>query len=69
MNYIIYDIFVFPNNIESQLDIFKNQFNKYICMKCPMVAVLSAFPVFVYDYYGHEKIFNIVSDEVRDAGE
>lgn len=34
-----------------------------------MVAVLSAFPIFVYDYYGHEKTFNIVSDEVRDAGE
>lgn len=64
MNYIIYDILAFPNNIESQLDIFKSQFDKYIYMKCPMVAVLSAFPIFVFDYYGHEKTFNLVSEEV-----
>lgn len=55
MNYVINDMYSFPEDIVSQLDIFINQFDKYIYPKCPMVAVLSAFPIFVFDYYGHEK--------------
>lgn len=50
-----YKQYSFPEDIVSQLDIFINQFDKYIYPKCPMVAVLSAFPIFVFDYYGHEK--------------
>jgi hypothetical protein len=55
MNFIMYDIYSFPQKSESQLDIFTKQFDKYINKQCPEVAVLSAFPVFVHDYFGNEK--------------
>ncbi len=62
MNYIVNDIYDLPNKEESQLDIFEEQFQKYINKKCSMVAVLSAFPIFIYDYYGEEKTKAILAD-------
>jgi hypothetical protein len=53
MNYIVNNIFEFPEVIEPQLDIFSKQLEKYINMPCPMVSVLSAFPVFIHDYFGN----------------
>lgn len=67
MNYIVNDMYIFPEKIESQLDIFENQFIKYIEFKCPVVAVLSAFPIFIYDYYGNVKTKNIL--EIEDTVE
>ena len=52
MNFIVNDSYVFPQKAESQQDIFSKQLEKHINQKCPMVAVLSAFPVFIHDYYG-----------------
>ena len=52
MNYLVNDIFDFPTKIESQSIIFSKQFEKHINHKCPEVAVLSAFPIYILDYYG-----------------
>ena len=52
MNYLVNDIFDFPTKIESQSIIFRKQFEKHINHKCPEVAVLSAFPIYILDYYG-----------------
>ena len=52
MNYIVNDEYKFPSKLESQLKIFINQLQKYVNKQCPSVAILSAFPIFVIDYYG-----------------
>lgn len=52
MNLLVNDIFEFPIKLESQLTIFSHQLFKYINKRCPEVAVLSAFPLYVLDYYG-----------------
>lgn len=54
MNYLVNDSYSMPQNIEAQSTIFENQCTKYINHKCPKVAVLSAFPIYVLDYYGVE---------------
>ena len=56
MNYLVNDKFELPNKTESQSIIFQKQLEKHILHKCPMVAVLSAFPIFVLDYYGAEAL-------------
>lgn len=53
-NHLVYDTFGFPETLISQESIFKSQLEKYISHKCPQVAVLSAFPLYVLDYYGVE---------------
>lgn len=54
MNYLVHDVFDMPNQIEDQSIIFEKQLEKHINHKCPEVAVLSAFPIYVLDYYGVE---------------
>jgi len=54
MNYLVNDRFELPEDVESQQTIFDKQVQKHIDHKCPMVAVLSAFPLYVLDYYGAE---------------
>lgn len=54
MNYIVNDEFSMPLHIVSQSDIFFKQLEKHINRMCPKVAVLSAFPMYVLDYYGIE---------------
>ena len=54
MNYLVNDSYSMPQNNEAQSTIFENQYTKYINHKCPKVAVLSAFPIYVLDYYGVE---------------
>ena len=61
MNYIVNSIYEFPNKTENQEDIFNNQLEKYINKPCPEVAVLSAFPLFVHDYYGNNKTKEIIN--------
>ncbi len=53
-NYLVHNAFEFPKSLISQESIFESQLEKYICHKCPQVAVLSAFPLYVLDYYGIE---------------
>ncbi len=56
MNYIVLDVFEMPSIPQSQENIFHKQIEKYIQQSCPKVAVLSAFPLFLLDYFGCEGI-------------
>ena len=56
MNYLVHDVFDLPIQIEQQSVIFSKQLEKHITHKCPKVAVLSAFPIYVLDYYGVETL-------------
>lgn len=56
MNYLVNGRFELPNKIESQELIFDKQLDKHILHKCPKVAVLSAFPVYVLDYFGADTL-------------
>lgn len=58
-NFIVNNSFSFPTNIIEQLEIFNNQKLKYID-KENKVAVLSAFPIFLLDYYGMDKFKPLV---------
>ena len=60
MNYIVNDDFTIPKEHISQLEIFKNQLNKFLNIDST-VSVLSAFPIFLFDYYGFEKIDKLIS--------
>lgn len=63
MNFIMHGVFIFPQKTESQLDIFTKQLEKYIANSCPVVAVLSAFPIFVHDYYGNERTNELINKQ------
>ncbi len=51
MNHIVNNIFEIPESTITQIDIFSNQLEKYINVDST-VAVLSSFPIFIFDYYG-----------------
>jgi len=53
MNYIVLDDFNFPAQNYTQYIIFENQRDKFINVDST-VSVLSGFPIFIYDYYGHK---------------
>lgn len=55
-NYLVNNDFTLPTSLISQEDIFSRQLEKHICHKCPEVAVLSAFPLYVLDYFGCDRI-------------
>lgn len=56
MNYVVNDSYSLPEELVSQFVIFEKQIEKYIGQPCPKVAVLSAFPLFVFDYFGCKEI-------------
>lgn len=62
MNQIVEDKFTFPTKNISQSNIFLNQLDKYINIDST-VAVLSSFPVFLFDYYGCEYILKLLSKD------
>ncbi len=51
-NYVVNNIYDRPVVLINQADILSGQIEKYVSQPCPLVAVLSAFPMFVQDYYG-----------------
>lgn len=51
-NALVNDVFTLPSSLISQEAIFLKQLEKHICHKCPEVTVLSAFPLYVLDYFG-----------------
>ena len=55
MNYIINNSFTMPNGLTPQLFLFSKQLEKYI-LPHSRISVLSAFPIFLHDYYGNEGI-------------
>jgi len=62
MNFIVNDSFSIPFSLITQFAIFRNQLSKYINIDST-IAVLSAFPIFIFDYYGYEKINRLLNDE------
>lgn len=55
-NFLVNKAFSLPISLISQEDIFSKQLENHICHKCPEVAVLSAFPLYVLDYFGCGRI-------------
>lgn len=54
-NFIVYDEYELPNSLIFQNSIFLNQLEKFISQS-GTVAVLSAFPMFLHDYFGNENL-------------
>lgn len=52
MNFLVNHSYGFPEKLQAQRAIFEQQLDKHIRKECPKVSVLSAFPLFVLDYYG-----------------
>lgn len=65
MNFIVNDHFILPNSIISQSEIFKHQLTKYIQVDST-ISVLSGFPIFIFDYYGHERTVEIIDGPVSE---
>jgi len=61
MSYIVCDLFKFPHEIIIQSTIFSKQIEKYISQNPSVIAILSAFPVFLHDYYGNSKTKEMIS--------
>ena len=57
-NYICNDKNELPDEVNSQHDIFDSQLSKYVNTEKCKVAILNAFPLFLFDYFGKK----IVSD-------
>jgi hypothetical protein len=55
MNFVVNSSFGFPIELIFQDIIFSKQLEKYININST-IAVLSAFPIFLHDYYGNEEI-------------
>lgn len=55
MNFIVNNNYSFPSAIQSQIQIFSKQLEGYVNITSS-VAVLSAFPVFLHDYYGNIRL-------------
>ena len=41
-----------PDEVNSQIDIFDNQLAKYVETEESKVAILNAFTIFIFDYFG-----------------
>jgi hypothetical protein len=54
MNNLCVSKFTLPDQLFTQIEIFQNQKDKFITPH-KKVSILSAFPVFIHDYYGNEK--------------
>jgi hypothetical protein len=63
LNFLMTDFFSFPEKIFDQLEIFEVQQEKYI-NPTNQVAVLSAFPVLLLDYYGAKGLYNKISPQL-----
>lgn len=55
-NYITKNLYCYPERRIDQKIIFEQQKAKYINKKCPEVAVLSSFPMYVLEYFGISKL-------------
>lgn len=63
MNYLVNDVYGMPECYITQKQVFEKQQLKYIILSCPKVAVLSAFPLYVLDYYGVDSMKELLEGE------
>ncbi len=59
LNFLMTEQYSLPEQYHAQSDIFNQQLHKHL-IPSNMVAVLSAFPVFICDYYGANKMGEIL---------
>ncbi len=62
MHFIVTNNFTMPNEHISQREIFTNQLSKYLKADNAKVAVLSGFPIFLFDYYGYHKTMELIEN-------
>ena len=67
-NFIIQGEMVFPTNYFTQVDIFDVQKSNYID-RDKSVSTLSSFPMLLLDFFGHQKLFVLVSGEQIEDGD
>jgi hypothetical protein len=68
LNFVTTNSFSFPNRTFEQLEVFESQLEKYI-IPANKVAVLSAFPVLLLDYYGAKGLYNKISSQLATPQE
>ena len=56
-NYICNDKNELPDEVNNQQDIFDSQLSKYVNTEECKVAILNAFPIFLFDYFGRKVLF------------
>ena len=56
-NYICNDKNEIPDETDNQKDIFDNQLSKYVEAEECKVAILNAFPIFLFEYFGKKVFF------------
>lgn len=61
-NYICNDKNDISDEVNSQKDIFSNQLSKYVETKECKVAILNAFPIFLFDYFGRKIVDSVNND-------
>ncbi len=61
MNHIVNEAYILPTENTSQSKIFQKQLEKYINVDST-VAILSSFPIFLFDYYGYKRLSELLSD-------
>lgn len=66
MNYIVEGEFTFPSDLILQDIIFQHQLEKFI-KKDSTVSVVSAFPVFIHDYFGNKRTKELLNINNEDA--
>ena len=57
-NYICNDKNELPDEVNSQKEIYDNQLTKYVDTEECKVAILNAFPIFLFDYFGKKIVSN-----------
>lgn len=65
MNYIVEDSFSLPNRVILQSDILSCQIDNFIVPN-QHVSILSAFPVFIHDYFGNERTLKLIQSSDED---
>ena len=62
-NYICNDKNELPEEVNSQKEIYHNQLTKYVDTEECKVAILNAFPIFLFDYFGKKIISDITQNQ------
>lgn len=61
-NFVVNNQYERPEELIDQQSLFDGQKSKYLIRVCPEVAVVSAFPLFLQDYYGVKRLGEKLAD-------